>query len=307
MPQFVDIQVNGYAGVDFLGPPISPEQFAHVASRLRAGNVRSILLTVISDEVPLLVARLKNFRKLIDSDPSYRSLFPAFHIEGPCLSAEDGYRGAHLPQVMRPASPEVYKPILDAIGGWNQLAMVTIAPERDEGMKTIEWLTKNGTIVALGHTNASLPQLRDAEAAGAQIFTHFGNGCFHLQDRHDNVLNRAMTLEKLKFSMIPDGHHLPFFLVKNWLKYFGIERCVFTTDCVSPADAPPGTYTVAHHTVEVTQARRVQPAGKNHLAGSALTMQEAYANAIQKIGLTPAQAKALTEDQPAQLIARFLK
>jgi N-acetylglucosamine-6-phosphate deacetylase len=307
MPQFIDIQINGYAGVDFLGPPVSKAQFDHVATRLRAGDVRAILLTVISDEVPLLVARLQNFRKLIDAEPSYRTLFPAFHIEGPCLSAEEGYRGAHRPEAMRPASPEIFKPIADAVGGWDQLAMVTIAPERDEGMKTIEWLTKQGVIVALGHTNASLQQLRDAESAGAQIFTHFGNGCYHLQDRHDNVLNRAMTLEKLKFSLIPDGHHLPFYLVKNWLKYLGIERCVFTTDCVAPADAPPGRYTVAHHTVEVTEARRVQPAGKNHLAGSALTMREAYDNAIKHVGLTPAQAKALTEDQPAALIKKFLK
>jgi len=305
--EFIDIQVNGYAGIDFLGELLTTEQIQLVAAKLRAGGVRAILLTTTTDDLDKMVARAANFRKLIDADWELRKLMPAFHFEGPCLSPEDGYKGAHRADCMKPASREVIEPLIEAAGGFERVAMVTLAPEVDKGMKTTRWLVENGVIVSMGHTNASLEQLRDAEAAGASLFTHFGNGCHHLVDRHDNVLNRAMTLERIKYSLIADGHHLPWFLLKNWVKFLGVDRCIFTTDCVSPADAPPGRYRIMHWDVEVGPEKRVQPAGKPHLAGSALTMREAYANAIEKLGLTVAQARALCIDNPGKLIAKWLK
>ncbi|MCX5661927.1 MAG: N-acetylglucosamine-6-phosphate deacetylase [Planctomycetota bacterium] len=303
---FIDIQVNGYAAVDFLGELVTPEQFRHVVAKLKAGRVRAILPTITTNDTQGMAARLANLRKLIDQDPADRKLMPAFHIEGPCISPEDGYRGAHPLEWVRPADPELFKPLVEACGGWDRLAMVTLAPEVDRDFRTTRWLVEHGVTVAMGHTNASLQQLREAEAAGVTLFTHFGNGCHHLVDRHDNVLNRALSLEKIKYSLIPDGHHLPYFLLKAWLRLIGLERCVFTTDCVSPADAPPGRYKVMHWDLEVGPSGRVQPAGKNHLAGSALTMRQGYANAIEHLGLTPAEAKYLTHDHAAKLFARFL-
>lgn len=303
---FVDIQVNGYAGIDFIGTMVTPEQVQMVAGKLRAGGVRAILPTITTDDVGRMSARLANFKKIIDQDPALRKLMPAFHIEGPCISPVEGYSGAHPPEFIRPADKAVFEPMAEALGGWDRIAMVTLAPEVDPGMKATRWLVEHGVTVAMGHTNASLDQLRAAEDAGVTLFTHFGNGCAHMVDRHDNVLNRAMTLERIKYTLIPDGHHLPWFVLKTWIRNFGIERCVFTTDCVSPADAPPGRYKIMQHVVEVGTDRRVQPAGKNHLAGSALTMREAYANAVEKLGLTPAQAKFLCCDQPAALFKKYL-
>lgn len=304
---FIDIQVNGYAGVDFLGPPITPEQFDLVAQRLRAGRVRAILPTVTTDDVPVMAGRLANLRKLIDRSPDDRRLMPAFHIEGPCISPVDGYRGGHPAAWVRPAERAVFEPLVEACGGWDRVAMVTLAPEADPDMRTTRWLIEHGVVVAMGHTNAPMDLLREAQDAGVSLFTHFGNGCAHLVDRHDNVLNRALTLEKIRFTLIPDGHHLPYYLLKIWLRTIGPERCVFTTDCVTPADAPPGRYSVHGWEIEVGPSGRVQPPGKNHLMGSALTMRQAYANAIEHLGLTPAQAKYLTHDHAATLFAKHLR
>lgn len=304
---FIDIQVNGYAAVDFLGDLITPEQFQHVVAKLRAGRVRAIFPTITTNDTKGMAARLANLRKLIDQDPAIRPLMPAFHIEGPCISAEEGYRGAHPIEWVRPAEPALFEPLVEACGGFDRLAMVTLAPEVDRDLRTTRWLIEHGVNVAIGHTNASLQQLREAEAAGVTLFTHFGNGCFHQVDRHDNVLNRALSLEKIKYSLIPDGHHLPFYLVKTWLRLIGKQRCLFTTDCVSPADAPPGRYKVMHWDLEVGANGRVQPAGKNHLAGSALTMRQAYANAIEQLGLSPADAKFLTHDHAAQIFSRYFR
>lgn len=303
--KYIDIQINGYAGIDFNGAPVTEPQFTHVADKLIAGDVEAILLTLITDDTAAIEARLHNFTKLIDSNPVWKKLVPAFHIEGPCISPVDGYRGAHPLDKVVPADISIYKRLMDAAPG--RIAMVTLAPEADPGMKLTRWLVEQGIIVAIGHTNASMDQLKEVEAAGATIYTHLGNGCAHLVDRHDNVINRALSLEKLKYSMIPDGHHLPWFLIKNWIKVAGLDRVVFTSDCISAADAPPGRYRIGPWDVEVGANKRVQPPGKNHLAGSALTMREACDNAIRHIGLTPRQAQALTYDHPASLIKRWLK
>lgn len=306
MNEFIDIQVNGYAGVDFLGSLANEEQMRHVAAKLRAGGVRAILFTTTTADHKFMIDRIAHYRKLIDADPELRKLMPAFHFEGPCLSPEEGYKGAHPAQHMKPASREVMEPIIEAAGGFARTALVTLAPEVDKDLKTTRWLVENGVVVAVGHTNASLDILREAEQAGASLFTHLGNGCHHLVDRHDNVLNRALSLEKLKYSLIADGHHLPWFLLKTWVKFLGVERCVFTTDCVTPADAPPGRYKIMEYDVEVGPNKRVQPAGKPHLAGSALTMREAYQNAIDKLGLSVAQARALCIDNPLKLVGKWI-
>ena len=306
-PGYVDIQVNGYAGVDFLSAGVTAATLQHAADKLRAGGVTTILPTITTASISDMVARLTTMRTIIDADADLRSLMPAFHIEGPCISPEAGYRGAHDPASIRPATREVFKPLIDAAGGIDRVAMVTLAPEVDAGLAVTRWLVKQGVVLAIGHTNAPMEVLRDAEQAGVSLFTHFGNGCSHDVDRHHNVLNRVMSLEKIKVSLIVDGHHLPWFLLKNWIRYFGVERCLLTTDCVSPADAPPGRYTVGSWNVEVGENRRVQPAGQPMLAGSALTMREGHANLVQHVGLSEADAMRMAIDQPAALISRWIR
>jgi N-acetylglucosamine-6-phosphate deacetylase len=304
---FIDIQVNGYAGIDFNNPGLTREQLQKIAQRLREGKVEAILATVVTSTMPRMTDHLATLVKLIDADPSLRKLIPAFHIEGPCISPEDGYKGAHPQECVQPASPEVFKPLLEAAGGAQRVALVTLAPEMDAGLRTTRWLVEQGIRVALGHSNASLDCLREAEQAGACLYTHLGNGCASLIPRHDNVLNRVMSLEKIKVSLVPDGYHVPWFLLRNWIKWFGIDRCIFTTDCVSAADAPPGIYKIGYWELEVGPDKKVHPPGKDHLAGSALTMREAYDNGIQHIGLSPADCRKLCVDNPRALIGKWLK
>ena len=84
----------------------------------------------------IMATCLRTLRERIDEDASWRRLMPAFHIEGPCLSPEEGYRGAHDPRFIRPASREVLEPLLEAAGGPQRVAMVTLAPEVDHGLAT---------------------------------------------------------------------------------------------------------------------------------------------------------------------------
>ncbi len=300
---FIDIQVNGYAGVDFQRP-VTEAQMQKVVQHLQQDRVEAIMPTIITNHLDDLEKLITGMLAMIDK-LGVQKLMPALHIEGPGISPEEGYRGAHLPAAIRPPQVDWMKRVIDA--GQGRIGMITLAPEFDEGLQTTRWLAEQGIVVAAGHTNAPLEVLRDAVDAGLKTFTHLSNGCANLIPRHDNVINRAMSIEKLKLSMIPDGHHIPFWLLKNWVKWLGTDRLIFTTDCASPASAPPGRYTIAQWDIEVGEDRLVRPAGENHLAGSALTMAEAYDNAINKLGLPEADARALTIDNPRKLMGDWLK
>ena len=305
---YVDIQVNGYAGVTFHGDPLTEQQIQHVATRLRQDGVRAILPTVVADDPRKMILRLQRLRELIDQDDTLAALMPGIHLEGPALSPKEGYRGAHLAQWLTEATPQVYEPLIDAAGGPSRVAIVTLAPEVDPGLRTTRWLTEQGIIVAAGHTDASLEVLRDAEDAGLSLFTHLGNGAADQMHRHDNIVNRALSLERISYSLIPDGAHVPFFLLKTWIRLVGIDRCMFTTDCVAPAGCPPGKYARLDGTiVEVGPDKVVRLPGTPYLAGAAITMPDAHRNAVDHLDLTQAQAKALCSDNPARLIAKWLK
>jgi len=304
---FVDIQVNGYAGITFHGDPLSEDQIRFVARRLHDGGVRAILPTITTDDLGLMAMRLSTMRALIDQDDSLGRLMPAFHIEGPCLSPREGFRGAHPRQHIRPASRQTLEPLIEAAGGPARVAMVTLAPEHDQDLGTTRWLAEQGIIVCAGHTDAPLDVLQEAEQAGLRFFTHLGNGCASTLDRHDNILWRALSLERIRYSIIPDGHHIPYYVVRQWIRWLGVQRCVFTTDCVEAADAPPDCVLPEWRVLDTsgdTPVTRLK--GTPYLAGAALSMKKGYENAIRHIGLSEPEARAMCCEQPAELLRPWL-
>ncbi|MEX0774687.1 MAG: hypothetical protein WD042_03115 [Phycisphaeraceae bacterium] len=304
---YVDIQVNGYAGVTFNGDPLTDEQFEHLGARLQAGQVRAILPTIVTGDLKKMATRLASLRKLIDQSAVTRQLMPAFHIEGPCISPADGYRGAHPAQHVKPPSRQLLEPLIDAAGGPQRVAMLTLAPEFDQDFAVTRWLTELGIIVCAGHTDASRQVLGEAHQAGLSFYTHLGNGSAKLMDRHDNIITRILSIDTLRASLIPDGHHLPFWLVRSWVNAYGRQRFVFTTDCVAAADAPPEfQMPQGRERVHLDHGPVCRLTGTPYLAGSAITMRQGYDFALQHIGLSAADAKALCCDQPAALIAKWL-
>jgi len=307
MKNFVDIQVNGYAGISFQAEPLTEPQIQFVAQRLRAREVRAVLPTIVTDDLDRMAMRLRSMRALIDQDDELRQLMPAFHIEGPCLSPVEGFRGAHDPNYIVPATRDVIEPLIDAAGGIRNVAMVTLAPECDAHFNTTLWLAEQGVIVCAGHTDAPLDCLREAERAGLSFFTHLGNGSAQMLDRHDNIIYRAMSVEKMRYSLIHDGHHLPFWLAAQWIRWLGIERCVFTTDCVEAADAPPDVKLPSWRELDTsgeTPVTRLK--GTPHFAGAAHSMMDGYRNAVKYMGFTETEATALSSTQPAKLIEKWM-
>lgn len=293
--EYFDFQVNGFGGVDFQAADVTLDQMAHAVSRLAAHRTSGIFLTLITDQLDALMAKLRRIEDFRRQDKAVARMVQGYHIEGPWLSSEPGYCGAHQPALMRNPNMDDFNRMQDAANG--HIRLVTLAPERPGSIPVIEMLVGNGTEVALGHTNASLDAIEAAATAGARLVTHLGNGVPTEVHRHDNVIQRLLSCEALTICLIPDGIHLPPFVLKNFFAARGLEKVLFTTDCMAAAGAGPGEYRLLDIQVEVGDDGVVRLPGSRRFAGSSLTMDVAASNLARWLGLSRATADAICGDK----------
>lgn len=301
MNGFFDLQVNGYGGVDFNQDQLAAEQLHTACERLTADGVEGILATIITDHLPVMAARLARLAELRERDPLARQLIAGFHIEGPFLNEQPGYRGAHPVDAIRPADLGPMRRLVDAAGGLTRV--VTLAPERDAGLKVTRWLVSQSVVVSAGHCNPSLDELRAAIDAGTTMFTHLGNGCPRELPRHDNIIQRALSLhQRLWLCFIADGIHIPFPALGNYLRAVDLDRCVVVTDAVAPAGLGPGQYTLGRQPVVVGEDLATWAPDHTHLIGSAITMRRAARNLTERLELSEEKVTRLTAQNPRQAI-----
>jgi N-acetylglucosamine-6-phosphate deacetylase len=225
------------------------------------------------------VRRTKAIR---DAHPELRAALAGWHIEGPFLSPEVGFKGAHNPAVMRDATDADLRELRAATG--TDPVLLTLAPERHGAIEAIRLAVSLGIVVSLGHTNASAETIRAAVAAGARGFTHLGNGIPQQLDRHDNILWRVFDTPGLTPSLIPDTHHVSPLLFRHVHRALPAERIYYTTDAMSAAGAPPGRYTIGAIELEVGADQIVRQPGKPNFAGSALKPIDGITRAAQMLG-----------------------
>jgi len=298
---YVDLQVNGYADVDFNADELSAERVAAVCQRLKSEGVAGILATVITASLDAMCRRLANINRVRDADPIIAEVIWGIHIEGPFLNEEPGYIGAHPKDCARPADVESAKRLLDAAGGLTRL--VTLAPERDPANRVTKFLADQGIRVSAGHCNPSLEELRAGLDAGLSLFTHFGNGCPGQLPRHDNILQRALSLsDRLYFGFIADGVHVPFFALSNYIKCCGIERAFVVTDAICGAGLGPGEYTIGDRKLVIDENLATWSADRSHLVGSAGTMPRSAENLRQTFGFSEEQVQMLLSERPRKLL-----
>lgn len=296
-----DLQVNGYAGVDFCAASMTADELHTACEALQRDGVDGILATVITDTVDSLVSKLSNLVALRDADPLARQIIAGFHIEGPFLNPETGYIGAHPPEAVVPADIEHTKRLLDAAGGLTRV--FTLAPEQDPGMATTRYLADAGITVSAGHCNPTLDQLQAAIDAGLKMVTHFGNGCPVQLPRHDNVLQRFLACrEQLWISFIPDGAHVDFYALRNYLDLIGTERTVMVTDAISAATLGPGLHEISGMTVEVDANGVARKPGSPNLAGSTVTMPRIQSILAESLGMDESTIRQVIDTNPRQAI-----
>jgi N-acetylglucosamine-6-phosphate deacetylase len=295
-PGFIDLEVNGYAGVDYNDPAASQEQIAHSLRAQFATGVTRLFPTVITGPPQAMSACLRNLaaaRGLADGGEAIEG----FHVEGPHISAEDGPRGAHPRQWVRPPDFDEFQRWRDASDGL--LRLVTLSPEWPEAPRYIERIVAEGVVASIGHTAAGAQQIGDAVSAGATLSTHLGNGAHQLLRRHPNYIWEQLAEDRLMAGFIVDGIHLGAAFLKTALRAKGIERSFLVTDASTPAGAAPGRYLLGEQPVDLTADGRVVLADTDRLAGSALNMAAGVGNLMRLAGLSLADAVRLATLNPA--------
>jgi N-acetylglucosamine-6-phosphate deacetylase len=294
LPGFVDLQVNGFVGVDFIDPALTSEGVLRAVAAIEKTGVTRFLPTLITSSLETFSACA---RVLVRTK---HATIAGVHMEGPYISPEDGPRGAHPREFVRGADVDDFRRRQDAAEG--RILIVTVAPEAPGVLPLIEHLVSSKVRVAIGHTGATGAQIADAVKAGATLSTHLGNGCAQMLPRHPNVIWEQLGEDRLLASFIVDGHHLPPATVKSVIRAKTPARTILVTDAVGAAGMPPGRYTLGGQEVELSPAGRVAAPGAANLAGSALRLDVAIGNTVRFTGLALEDVVPMASTRPAEYL-----
>ncbi|MCX6900815.1 MAG: amidohydrolase family protein [Verrucomicrobia bacterium] len=299
-PGFLDIHINGFAGVDFQNPALTADDLARATrEQLRHGTTQ-YLVTIVSEAHDRMAACFRAVSLSREERPELARAIPGFHLEGPYISAEDGPRGGHYVNAVRLPSWEEFQRFQEAAGG--RIKLVTVAPELPGMTRFIEQAVISGVVVGIGHTAANEQQIADAVAAGATVATHLGNGSHAVLPRHANYIQVQLAEDRLNAAFIADGHHLPPYVVKNFIRAKGVVRSILVTDAVPPAGMPPGVYRYGRVEVEAKPNGLICLPGTPYLFGAATTLENCVANVIAWAGVSLADAVRMVTDNPARLL-----
>ena len=291
LPGLVDLQVNGFAGVDFGDLAITPDDVERAVAAIQKTGVTRFLPTLITSPFETFAACAQTLLK------ARNAAVAGIHMEGPYISPEDGPRGAHARAHVRGADLDDFKRRQDAAEG--TIRLVTLAPESPGAIPLVERLVAAGLRVAIGHTAANGAQIQAAVAAGATLSTHLGNGCAGILPRHPNVIWEQLGEDRLLASFIVDGHHLPPATVRSMVRAKTPARTILVTDAMAAAGMPPGVYTIGGQKVELDASGRVAAPGASNLAGSALTLSAAIGHAVRFTGLPLDDVVEMASGRPA--------
>lgn len=300
-PGLIDNQVNGYAAVSFSfsGGELTAEGIEKATRALWEAGVTTYLATLTTNDHEIL---LNNFKILAEAikNPGLHGSIAGFHLEGPYISPEDGYRGAHPARYVRKPDWEEFMEFYEASGG--KILQVTLAPEMDGSMEFISQCQDKGIIVGLGHHNASTEIITEAIDKGARIATHLGNGCANLINRHLNPLWPQLSDDRLMISIIGDGFHLRPEEIRVFYKVKGPEKTIITSDVTHFAGLPPGEYiTPKGDMIELTPEGMIRYPAQDVLYGSAAPITKGVGNVMKVTGCTLEQAIQMASTNPARL------
>jgi len=296
-PGLIDIQINGYMGVDFGNPDLDINDLHKVVKSLWKEGVTTFLPTLTSADHEKLIKCFTTLSRAFD-DQDISPSIPGFHLEGPYISPVKGFRGAHLEKYIRPPDWEEFLQYQKAAS--NKILLVTVAPEIDGAIPFIRKCTESGIIISLGHHNGTAEIIRQATDAGARMSTHLGNGCANMINRHNNPLWPQLADSRLTPSIIVDGYHLTPEEVQVFYKVKGPDNIILVSDAVDLAGLEPGEYIKDGRKVVLTPNVVRFPA-ENVLAGAALPISVCVGNIMRFTQCNLGQAIDMASANPARM------
>lgn len=299
-PGFTDIQVNGYAGLDYSSPNLSVDEVETICATIASSGTLRHCATIITSPRENINRSCKVIATAVREKNLVAASVIGIHIEGPFISPEDGPRGAHDPAHVRLPSFGEFLEWQENAGGL--IKIVTIAPEMEGALDFIAKASAAGVVVAIGHTGASPEIIRQAVAAGARVSTHLGNGSHANLPRLKNYLWEQLAADELSASIIADGFHLPNAVIKAFSRAKGLSKLILVSDVAFLAGSEPGLKRWGNMNVEVHPDGHIGLAGTPFLAGAGHLLDRCIAQFVRATGATVPETVSLCTTNPALLL-----
>lgn len=265
LPGLVDIHNHGAAGVSFPNLDTTKQARAAIAEHLRYGTTRMLASTVSATQ-PDLIHAIEMLLPLARSGE-----LAGIHAEGPYLSVQRC--GAQDPRVLRAPHAAEISELFTAADG--HLRTMTIAPELPGAQAAFEQLVSSGVVPSLGHTDATLPQMREGLAAVSELMprgqratiTHLFNGMAPMHHRTPGPVPAALAWAKSGrgvVEIIGDGVHLAAELIAEVFEIVGAGNVALVTDSMAATGLADGSYQLGPQMVNVAAGVARLPAEPGH-------------------------------------------
>jgi N-acetylglucosamine-6-phosphate deacetylase len=287
-PGFVDLQVNGFGGVDFLSA--DREEYERAGNRLLRTGVTAYQPTFITSPEEELEAALGEVPQDRDGAPHVLGA----HLEGPFLAPQR--LGTHPLSARRDPDVDLLERLLAA----GRVSHVTLAPELPGALELVDLLRARGVTVACGHSDATADEARAAFRRGARTVTHLFNAMRPFAAREPGLAGAALADPSVPVQVILDGVHLAEDTAKLvWAVASG--RVALVTDAVAAAGVGDGNYRLGSVDICVTDGVVRRDGGV--LAGSTVTMIESIRNLVD-LGASLEAALSAATEVPARIARR---
>ena len=290
LPGFVDLQVNGFLGVDYSAEGLTLDKVLMTAREINQRGTAGFLATVITSSEAVYEKNLGLIAEAMQ-DPEAGRIILGIHAEGPFLSDRPGAVGAHNPQYVQKPSIAFFDKML----AWshNTIKILTIAAEAEGAEELTRYAVGKGVVVSLGHHLADYAAIQRCAAAGASYLTHLGNGVPNEVNRHFNPIWAGLAEDRVTAGLITDGHHLPPHVIKVMIRAKGVDHVIFVSDASPIAGMPPGRYETLGNFAILEPNGYLHNPEKKCLVGSSATILQC-ANVI-------AGLKAFTPEEIVQM------
>jgi len=297
---WIDLQVNGYNGINFSDPSLRLSDIKKVNSQLLELGTIGYCPTIISSSLDVYSHNLQLIAKAIEIQEEGAKIL-GIHLEGPFINPNIGYRGIHRKENIILPSLEIF----DKLSSWshNNIKILTLAPEMKDALELTQHVLKTSNlIVSIGHSNAMKDTIQNAVNLGVKAATHVGNGLPDMIERHKNPMWPILAEDEIYGLFITDGYHLPEELLKTCLRAKKVSKFIVTSDLIHLAGKSPGNYTINDIPVVLESNRHLHCQDSSQLAGSASSMMECM-NYLASIGeLSEKELYLVGHDNPLKLL-----
>jgi len=298
-PGLIDHQVNGYLSHSFVGGNLNGDALKEVTEGFWKNGITTFIPTLTTQTDEELTASFRTLDVLLQDQHLAQSI-PGFHLEGPYISPEPGYRGVHNPEWIRPPDWQEFESWYQASG--KRILEITVAPEVEGAMGFIKKCRELGIVVAIGHSAALAPDINEAIELGATVSTHLGNGCANNIHRHHNPLWPQLADNRLTASIIVDGFHLTREEVRTFINAKGTENTVLVSDLTRLAGMPPGSYHDFGRELVMTEEGAIMFPEEQVLAGASFLITRGIENVIGFTGCSLGEAVDMASSNPARVL-----